>query len=495
MRTDKDNLQQTAKRQYKARKFSEAIKTYTLAIASDPDNPELYAGRGVIYFLLDKSEEALADYANAIDLGTRELHVYWNCADLRRDLGDNEGALFYYSEAVRIDPSNALTFQLRGHFYRKTGRVVEAIKDYYRVITLDPKAQITFVWGYGEDRCITDFDALLQVYPNMFELYFLRATARGSKGNTSGAIADLEEAIKLNPDSTILKEYLNKFKLSKSNISVNSEDGTGVTTNSGTSAKEGSVLLTSLEDTPQLNSGYTKPPEQLSPRNDNATQNPINIDKSFPVRIQTLIYKTLDTIRRHPTHQFLPSIRREFYASIAPEDNAFAWRVRGWLAILSAQRVLPIFQEVFPEESLPADSIGLAEALLKRFVEQEAARGKISEADAIADSLWGYPDEEVPANAMLAGWAANSAALAASGFDALSRLRNYIFNATPGAKSQTVITDLDILGQGDTASHAAMAASSDEVGHCDPEKLLVFWEWWLTEALSTAWKFALGSPE
>ena len=43
------------------------------------------------------------------------------------------------------------------------------------------------------------------------------------------------------------------------------------------------------------------------------------------------------------------------------------------------------------------------------------------------------------------------------------------------------------MEDGDTASVAAVAAASSDFGpHCDPERLRIFWTWWLQEALPAA---------
>ncbi len=449
-----------AQKQMRYGQFAKVIESYTALIEIDPFNADLYSSRGLAYYLSDKPDEAWVDYLKAIDLGCKQGQIYWHCAGMRDTQGDIEGALYYYAEAAKIAPSNALTFRMRGHLYKKTGKIIEALKDYYAALILDPNESLSSLWGYSEERCIADFSALIETYPTMFELYFLRANAKLANKDKPGALADLDQAIKLNPEDRVLKAYVDELNSVAPNHAVDRAAPKPKTPKTSRSANKRS-----------------------------AQTGAITTDKSLPAYIQTLIHKTLDTIRTDSTHQFLPVVRRDFYTAISPENAALGWRVRGWAAVFSAKRVLPIFTEAFPEDTLPGEAIQLAEQVLQGLVTPEAVQKQVHDMNEIAQNMWGYPDEEVPANVMLAGWAANNAALEALHVDPLLRFENYVV-FPPGGKARKAETDPDIAEHGDNASQAAMATAADAEGVWRPDQLLAFWEWWLLEALPAAWKLA-----
>lgn len=74
---------------------------------------------------------------------------------------------------------------------------------------------------------------------------------------------------------------------------------------------------------------------------------------------------------RHPQHHLSWRLRRDFYVELGnetPEARAF----RGWLAVLCAQKVLPIAMTHLPDESLPFRQLSAALQLLKGGIPAES---------------------------------------------------------------------------------------------------------------------------
>ena len=45
-------------------------------------------------------------------------------------LGDKEGAIADYNQAIRLNPDNAKAYKNRGHAYRKLGENQQALRDF-----------------------------------------------------------------------------------------------------------------------------------------------------------------------------------------------------------------------------------------------------------------------------------------------------------------------------------------------------------------------------
>ena len=84
--------------------------------------------------------------------------------------GDYDSAVLAYSEAIRLEPHNAIAYEARGLVYDKKGQREKAIQDYTEAIRIDPKRGSS---------------------------YELRGSVRRLQGKLGEAIADHTEAIRL----------------------------------------------------------------------------------------------------------------------------------------------------------------------------------------------------------------------------------------------------------------------------------------------------------
>lgn len=87
---------------------------------------------------------------------------------------DFDEAVARFSEAIRLDPENALAFYYRGGILFARSEFDDAFTDFSEAIRLDPQAG---------------------------RAYFARATIHSARKNFDSAIADLSEAIRLDPEN------------------------------------------------------------------------------------------------------------------------------------------------------------------------------------------------------------------------------------------------------------------------------------------------------
>jgi hypothetical protein len=198
----------------------------------------------------------------------------------------------------------------------------------------------------------------------------------------------------------------------------------------------------------------------------------------------------------HPT----PHQRRAIYRLIGPWDDPLSRRVRAWLAISAAQRALPIFQTMFPDDDLPAQLINAAVRVLQGTMEAALLRELAERAYNAAGHCWGYAEDELPDYADYAGQAAYHALSGAThGLSFLQDLDTGFGTMTPS--SMHMITGgewtnrrlLDFPNAGDSALYAAVAlATNPETNDWEREPWTAFWMWWLNEGLTAAWERGLA---
>ncbi|HJT35483.1 MAG TPA: ankyrin repeat domain-containing protein, partial [Pirellulales bacterium] len=171
--------------------WEKAVDDCNRAIELDPENPRVYHARGLARARLSKLDEAIADQTRAIELAPDYAQAYLHRAfawsfkarriprswvEPRSAEGDAcfDKAIEDATEAIRIDPKNALAYSRRAIYWEEKRHFDHAIADYSEAIRLEPR---------------TDF-------------YRMRADAWRTKHEHDKAVADYSEAIRLNNTGT-----------------------------------------------------------------------------------------------------------------------------------------------------------------------------------------------------------------------------------------------------------------------------------------------------
>jgi tetratricopeptide (TPR) repeat protein len=204
--------------------YDGAIRELSEAIRIDPKFAMAYYFRGVSYFYKKDYDNAIADYEaallidpnyssakNWLAIAKREAanrnnssqsttgvisaqtaKTHYDNGRKLSDQKDYDGAIREYTEAIKLDPKNAMAYFFRGYVYFK--------KDDY-------------------DRAITDYEDSLRIDPNfsnakssLASVYYLRGYAYFAKKDYKRAIADYEDALRIDPNHSSTKDNLAKAK-------------------------------------------------------------------------------------------------------------------------------------------------------------------------------------------------------------------------------------------------------------------------------------------
>jgi hypothetical protein len=229
---------------------------------------------------------------------------------------------------------------------------------------------------------------------------------------------------------------------------------------------------------------------------------------SLPEAVRLLANTALAEMRADPQHRLAPQRRRQIYDALGPSTDNISQYARGWLAVIAARRVLPIFQQAFPEDTLPQELLDTAIGVLEGKVDDVTADDFQEHGYNASGNAWGYDETEMPWNADLAGCATYHALKEARGQEPLCNLDKFFSLGIVGWPSGEWVTqypepisaeqftdeDLCQIDNSDTAACAAVAFACGPGGPwCDPVKLQEFWTWWLTVAIPEAWEKARHS--
>lgn len=157
-------------------KLPQAIKAFTRAIEIEPRYAEAYVKRGLAYYRSAQYETAIVDYTETLKLKRYQADAYASRGDAYQSLGDLQRAIEDYSASLKRR-WNASVMQKRAETYFKYGDTQKALLEYDDLIKRKPTAMAYY--GRGN--------------------VYLHRSIRGNENRLKLALADLNQAITLEP--------------------------------------------------------------------------------------------------------------------------------------------------------------------------------------------------------------------------------------------------------------------------------------------------------
>ena len=162
------------------------------AVQLTPADPEAHRARGLILNRLRRPDEAEASLAMATSLRDGPEDLWIELGNTREELGDREGALTAFDQAVRVAPYYAHTHWQRGNLLLRMGRYEEAFADLRQAAAANRKYfpnLLDLAWGLTSNARETA--DLVQLRDDTDRLAFARFLAG------KGKAADVVDQVRL----------------------------------------------------------------------------------------------------------------------------------------------------------------------------------------------------------------------------------------------------------------------------------------------------------
>jgi tetratricopeptide (TPR) repeat protein len=174
-----------------------------------------YYDRGNANMVNGKFQEAINDFAAAINLRPKFAAAYNSLGTLCHHLGMHAKAVVYLTQAVSFEPRNPLFISNRALIYRNQKDYDAAIAEFDFLLTLPPHAPAAwldraaaYLYKGDLDQAIAGQTRAIELDPKSSRAYNDRGVAYYRKGDYPSALADLTVAIGLEPDDPDVQEAL-----------------------------------------------------------------------------------------------------------------------------------------------------------------------------------------------------------------------------------------------------------------------------------------------
>jgi eukaryotic-like serine/threonine-protein kinase len=203
---DLSYFQNAAEIQLANRRYDRAISLYDQALRIDPNDPDLWKGRGASLYSLHEYQDALRAFNKGIELAPNDSDLFNNSGLVMLALGQADKALSYFDKALSMSPKDATLLRNRGETLQRLDMFEEALKCYDEGLSIDPHdVGLLEMKGFllleakEYDEAMSIFDRGLCLAPHEAGLWKGKAIALHNLRKFSLAIETYRRAIEVTP--------------------------------------------------------------------------------------------------------------------------------------------------------------------------------------------------------------------------------------------------------------------------------------------------------
>lgn len=190
--------------------YNEAVRLFNYCLKHPPatDDSLMHFLWGSALQNMNRPEEAIEQYRNAIVINPNYAEAYNNLGNAFLDLKHPEDAIKQYIKTIDINPNNAEPYNNLGIALLNLKRPEEAIKQYRKAIDINPNVAEPYNnWGVAiqdikrPDEAIEHYSKAIDINPNYAEAYSNWGNALQELKRPEEAIEFYRKAITINPNN------------------------------------------------------------------------------------------------------------------------------------------------------------------------------------------------------------------------------------------------------------------------------------------------------
>jgi tetratricopeptide (TPR) repeat protein len=198
-------------------RFEEAIAQYQQAVRIEPDFVAAYSNCGNALRDAGRPEEAVAHYQAALRIKPDYAEAHYNWGNALQDQARFKEAVTHYEEALRIKPDYAEAHSNLGTALHALGRFDEAVAHFQQALRIKPDyVEAHYNWGVVLqalnlfEEAVTHYQQALRLKPDYAEAYNNCGMALANLGRLQDAVEHLRQALHLKPGNTKIRNNLRR---------------------------------------------------------------------------------------------------------------------------------------------------------------------------------------------------------------------------------------------------------------------------------------------
>jgi tetratricopeptide (TPR) repeat protein len=187
----------------KLKQYPEAIEAFKQAIQTEPDYTVAHGALAGVYVSQSRFEEALKIYEKIVEIKP-DSKAYKQIGNLLDDMGRPQESIEAFTNAITINPKDALSYNDLGAVYFKLNRLDDALKVIEKAIEIDPECANAhnnlgfYYYDSGEyNKAIDLFSKAVDLDSECYPAYVNLGLAYNKLGNYSEAVVAYKRAIEL----------------------------------------------------------------------------------------------------------------------------------------------------------------------------------------------------------------------------------------------------------------------------------------------------------
>lgn len=185
----------------------------------NPNNDEVHYLAGLIFADNGELDMAISNMQTCVELNSRHIEAWYELGNLWNIKGSGNDPILYYDNALRVDSmymdalfSKAQTLYKQGKF----GPCIDTYNSMGRMFPSDESsffnAGIVMVELNDYQNAWEKFNICVELNPALVQAYYYRGLCDLEMGNTAAGKADLEQALRFDPDYEKAKLLLSNIK-------------------------------------------------------------------------------------------------------------------------------------------------------------------------------------------------------------------------------------------------------------------------------------------
>jgi tetratricopeptide (TPR) repeat protein len=195
---------------FEAGRYEEAAKEYAALVAQSPNDSALRASYAGALGALGRYDAAIEQLDKAIALEPINIEAYHNRAVIHERRGEKDAAIRDYQTAVRYNPQYEPSRRALARLGAPLPQAPRSDAEKKAAALADEAAAAARRGDYAEAG--RKLDEATRIAPRFALVYQYRANVAYLRGDRAGAIAALEQGLKLEPNNALFRENLKRLE-------------------------------------------------------------------------------------------------------------------------------------------------------------------------------------------------------------------------------------------------------------------------------------------